>query len=144
MSNITNDRKGYEALNGLGDPNYTDLTSWIQADAPIPGPVYASTSIPNISAPTTGFDWTSLIMPLEKTGLQIASNVTNPAYNTPGSYTRLADGTVIATAGTASTNYGSVAPINLSSMFSGSGSSMLPLLLIGGVILLFVSIGGKH
>lgn len=144
MSNITNDRMGYEGMCGLGDPSYTDLTSWIQADAPILGPVYASTSIPNISAPTTGFDWTSLIMPLEKTGLQIASNVTNPAYNTPGSYTRLADGTVIATAGTAATNYGSISPTSFTSILGSGGSSMLPLLLIGGVILLFVSIGGKH
>lgn len=151
---ITSDNIGYEAMNGLGDDSgydyyqtqqmpsvdsFTNLSSWINNYAPIPAvtPPFVG------SAPSApGFNWTSLIAPIERTGLQIAANVTNPAYNTPGSFTRLADGTVIATAGTATTGYQSVAPGG-SNLLSAGGSlgGLLPLLLIGGVLLMVM--GGK-
>jgi hypothetical protein len=158
MSVITSARDEYESLMGLGDASpgldwttydptsmfdsvgnavstgYTDLTSYLRSSAPIP----VSAAAPG--NPGQGFNWASLIAPIEATGLQIARNVTNPAYNTPGSFTRLADGTVIATAGTQATGYTSVNPPSFNSLLSPGSSigGVWPLLLVGGIVLLFM------
>lgn len=156
---ITRDNIGYEAMNGLGDSTFLtdpwtsapDLTnsfdSWMSAiSSPIVTPPIALTNAAGyasaISPPNApGFNWDALLGSVigagAKTGLQIASNVTNPAYNTPGAYTRLADGTIIATAGNPVAN-----PSLLASGAFSSMGGMLPLLLIGGVVLL-VMVGGK-
>lgn len=147
------DNLSYESINGLGEDSQTILPSWI-TDWNMPIPSDTTLNLPAPSSPlllpappvTQGFNWASLIVPIEKTGLQIAQNVTNPAYNTPGSFTRLADGTVIATAGTAQTGYSAVSPTSFSNMLSptGGGGSLLPILLVGGALLLVVGMMGKH
>lgn len=140
---ISRDRLGYEAMMGLGDPSGLDFSS-IFGNTGLydaggnyippfdPGPYIPPSTYTPAYLPSKGFDWSSIIAPITNTGLKIAANVTNPAYNTPGAYTRLPDGTVIATAGKESTGYTSVAPggMNLSPIGVGGIS---PFLLLGGV-----------
>lgn len=92
---------------------------------------------------SSGFNWSSLFGNLinvgAQTGLQIAKNVSNPAYTTPGAFTRLADGTIITTAGNPVTGYS----IPTSSLLSTGISSISPLLLIGGVVVVALMLGRK-
>lgn len=145
MAAITHDRIGYEsyALGALGQSDIPDFlpAGFDYSNYDPSGGLWSQISAGGGGVPS----WTQFLMPIEQAGLKIATNVTNPAYNTPGSYTRMPDGTVIATAGTQQTGFTSVAPggMSLNPLVGGGSLNMGTILLLGGAVLVFAMMGRK-
>ena len=149
LNGLAGSNSQYESLNGLGDDPSSQLTFATDGGYTMaygsnydPSAVALTASpIVNAMPSSSGFNWNALFGNLinagAQTGLAIARNITNPAYTTPGAYTRLADGTIIATP-TQSGSYLNVPP-SLSNM---SGSSLL-LLGIAGVVVIALIAGKK-
>lgn len=150
LNGLAGSNSQYESLNGLGDDpssylNFSTDGGYIMGY----GSNYDPSSVALTAAPlaqsiapsSSGFNWNALFGNLinagAQTGLSIARSVTNPAYTTPGAYTRLPDGTVIATP----IPQNSSGYLNTVGMFGNfSGSSIL---LLGGAALVVLMLVAK-
>jgi hypothetical protein len=141
---VTERRFGRRHLRGLGqDVGYYDSSgNWIQTGSygTSSSGTPAGTSTSSSSSSGGGINWTQILTPLAQAGAQIGkqfASYANPIYSlAPGTYYQQGPyGTVVSTAGVPSTA--------TTAAFTSSLTSVMPLLLLAGGVVLVISLAKR-